>query len=185
TLGSGRISFRPSDAASARRDDEAGLDQTVHDVRQLTAWLFLVDVIDSSGIGRRLGPYAMAVAFSEWLGRCREALEARGGILDKPLGDGFFAFWLASEPTPAEVAEALLAFKELQGTSSLPFRMVLHHGPAFTGGQIASGTYRLFGPEVTFTFRMEGLAKTLKIGCLLSERAAAALGRHAATTPVG
>jgi adenylate cyclase len=185
TIGSDRIVFRSSDTRGARDDDDASLDRTAHDVRHLSAWLFLADVIDSSGIGRRLGPYAMAVTFSEWLGRCRDTLEARGGILDKPLGDGFFAFWPAAERTPAQVGEALLAFKELQRTSSLPFRMVLHRGPAFTGGQIASGAYRLFGPEVTFTFRMESLAKTLKIGCLLSEPAAEALGRHVATTAVG
>jgi adenylate cyclase len=185
TVGPDRIVFRSSDAASARGDDEPRLDETVHDVRQLTAWLFLVDVIDSSGIGRRLGAHAMATTFAAWLGRCREALEARGGILDKPLGDGFFAFWPTAERTPADVAGALLAFRDVQGTSSLPFRMVLHRGAAFTGGQMASGLYRLFGPEVSFTFRMEGLAKTLKIGCLLSEPAVGALGPYVAATPVG
>ncbi len=185
TIGSGRITFRSSDAGHARRDDDAGLDRTVHEVRQLTAWLLLVDVIDSSGIGQRLGPHSMARTLSEWLGRCRETLDARGGILDKPLGDGFFAFWPTAERTPGEVADALLAFKQLQETPPLPFRMVVHRGAVFTGGQMASGIYRLFGPEVSFTFRMESLAKTLKIGCFLSESAAGALGHHVSATLVG
>jgi len=184
TIGSGRITFRSSDTAQAR-DDDAALDQTVHEVRQLTAWLLLVDIIDSSGIGRRLGPETMARTLSEWLGRCRETLDARGGILDKPLGDGFFAFWPTAGRKPGEVADAMLAFKELQDSPPLPFRMVLHRGAVFTGSEAASGIYRLFGPEVNFTFRMESLAKILKVGCLLSESAAGALGPHLTTTPAG
>jgi adenylate cyclase len=184
-IGSCRIIFRSSDAPSGHRDDIAKLDQTVHDVRQLTAWLFLVDVIDSTGISRRLGPHGMVKTFSDWLAQCRETLDESGGIIDKPLGDGFFAFWPTAERTPKDVVGALLAFKALQGTSPLPFRMVLHRGVAFTGGQMASGVYRLFGPEVTFTFRMENLAKTLTVDCLLSEPAKGELGRYVATTPVG
>jgi adenylate cyclase len=185
TIGSGRMAFRSSDAARDHHDDEGELDRTVHEVRQLTAWLLLVDVIDSSGIGQRLGPHAMARTLSEWLGRCRETLDARGGILDKPLGDGFFAFWPTKERTPGQVADALRAFKQMQETPSLPFRMVLHRGAVFTGGEMASGTYRLFGPEVSFTFRMESLAKALKVDCLLSEEAAGALAPHVSTILTG
>jgi adenylate cyclase len=185
TIGPCRIVFRSSDAASARREDAVVLDQTVHDVRQLTAWLFLVDIVDSTGISRRLGPHGMAKTFSDWMTRCRRTLEGSGGIIDKPLGDGFFAFWPTAERTPKHVAGAMLAFKELQSASALPFRMVLHRGAAFTGGQMASGIYRLFGPEVNFTFRMEALAKTLKVECLVSEPARRSLGHHLPTTPVG
>ena len=64
TIGPTLIVFRSSDSANARSEELAPLDQTVHDVRQLTAWLFLVDVIDSSGISRRLGPHKMARVFS-------------------------------------------------------------------------------------------------------------------------
>jgi adenylate cyclase len=185
TIGPDRIIFRSPEAARVAHDDTASLDQTVHEVRQLTAWLFLVDVIDSTGISRRLGAPAMAKTFSEWLARCRDALEMRGGTIDKPLGDGFFAFWPMAEGKPEHVADALLAFRELQRTGGLPFRMVLHRGAAFTGGQLASGTYRLFGPEVNFTFRMESLARSLKIDGLLSEPAVTALGHHVTTTPAG
>jgi adenylate cyclase len=185
TIGTGRMVFRSADAALDHHDEAAELDRTVHEVRQLTAWLLLVDVIDSSGIGQRLGPHAMARTLSEWLGRCRETLDARGGILDKPLGDGFFAFWPTAERTTGQVADALQALKQLQETPTLPFRMVLHRGAVFTGSEMASGTYRLFGPEVSFTFRMESLAKALKIDCLLSEDAAGGLSSHVSATLVG
>lgn len=185
TIGPDRIIFRSPHVASASHEETANLDQTVHEVRQLAAWLFLVDIIDSTGISRRLGPQAMAEVFAAWVARCRETLEGRGGTIDKPLGDGFFAFWPVAERGPEHVADALLAFRKLQRTGGLPFRMVLHRGAAFTGGQLASGTYRLFGPEVNFTFRMESLARSLKIDCLLSEPAVVALGHHVTATPAG
>ena len=183
-LGSIRIVFR-SAAPTKARDDTSPLDQTVHDVREFPAWLLLVDIVDSTGIGRRLGQQQMVHAFGEWLGRCRESLERSGGIIDKPLGDGFFAFWPAAHTGPEQMAWTILAFREFQGTSDLPFRMVLHHGITLTGGQMASGVYRLFGPEVNFTFHMEGLAKTLNLGCLLSEPAMRALGGHVTPTLAG
>ena len=184
-IGPDRFTFRSFDAASAQPEDVVSLVQTVREVRQLDAWLLLLDVIDSTGFSRRLGPHALTKMFSDWLARCREALEASGGIIDKPLGDGFFAFWPTDDQTPEEVAGAVLAFRKFQDTSSLPFRMVLHRGIVFSGGQMASGIYRLFGPEVSFTFQMEALAKSQKIDCLLSEAAVAALSRHVATTSAG
>ena len=83
------------------------------------------------------------------------------------------------------MASALVTFKEFQEASPLPFRMVLHRGVTFTGGQMASGIYRLFGFDVNFTFGMEGLAKTLNVGCLLSEQAVRALGQHVTPTLAG
>ena len=60
TVGPARIIFRSSDSVNTPEEELEPLDQTVHDVRQLSAWLFLVDVIDSSGISRQLGPHKMA-----------------------------------------------------------------------------------------------------------------------------
>jgi len=185
TIGPDRIIFRSSDPRSVRLDDTGTMNQTVHEVGQLTAWLFLVDVIDSTGIGRRLGPHVMAKTFADWLAHCRAVLDASGGIIDKPLGDGFLAFWPTTERTSEQMAETLLAFGKLQAASDLPFRMVLHQGVVFTGGQMAAGVYRLFGSEVNLTFRMEGLAKSLKINCLISGPAMEALGPHVTTTPAG
>ena len=185
TIGPTLIVFRSSDSANARSEELAPLDRTVHEVRQQTAWLFLVDVIDSTGISRRLGPHKMARVFSDWLTLCRDRLEGSGAIIDKPLGDGLFAFWPIAQTAPQQVASALVTFKEFQEASPLPFRMVLHRGVTFTGGQMASGIYRLFGFDVNFTFGMEGLAKTLNIGCLLSEQAVRALGQHVTPTLAG
>jgi class 3 adenylate cyclase len=122
-----------------------------------------------------MGALQMETAHAEWLARCQEVLRESGGIFDKPLGDGFLAFWPAGESTAAAVARALFDFKRLQSTGALPFRMVLHLGTAFAGGEIASGVYRLFGSDVVFTFRMEALAKALRLRCLLSARARAGL----------
>ena len=154
---------------------EAPLLDTVHDIRSLQVWLFVVDIEGSTEISRKLGALEMEAVHSEWLARCRAVLRDSGGIFDKPLGDGFLAFWPAGESTAASVARALFDFKRLQSTGALPFRMVLHRGTAFAGGEIASGMYRLFGADIVFTFRMEALAKTLRVRCLLSAPARAGL----------
>jgi adenylate cyclase len=185
SVGPDRLVFRSSEPVNARDEDGVPLEQTVHEVRQLTAWLFLVDIIDSTGISRQLGAHKMAEMFSDWLTHCRNNLEGSGGIIDKPLGDGFFAFWPTAQNPPEQVARAILVFKEFQESSLLPFRMVLHRGVTFTGGQMASGIYRLFGFEVNFTFGMEHLAKALKVGCLLSESAAKSLTPHVTPAMAG
>jgi adenylate cyclase len=182
-IGSCLIVFRSS--AAGDRGGSAILLDTVHDIRPIRAWLFVSDIEGSTGIGRRLGALKMEAAFNEWLTYCRAILQESGGMFDKPLGDGFFAFWPAGEGAVAGVARALRDFSRLQSHTPLPFRMVLHLGMAFTGGEIASGMYRLFGADVNFTFRMETLAKTLGARCLLSAEAREALGHHVEPEPGG
>jgi adenylate cyclase len=185
TIGTWRLTFRSPAAGNARSAGSPDLDQTAHDTRPLPAWLFLADIQDSTGIAQRLGPTTMAGTFAGWMADCRAILDVSGGIIDKPLGDGFFAFWSKAESAESEVARALRDFRDLRSRSALPFRMVLHLGTAFTGGQMASGTYRLFGPDVNFTFRMERLAKGLELFCLLSEPACQALARHVTPESAG
>jgi adenylate cyclase len=186
TIGSCLIAFRSSLAREERpRHGDAGLSDTVHEMRPLSAWLFLADIQGSTGISRRLGPLQMERVFNEWLTRCEAMLQASGGILDKPLGDGFLAFWPIADRSAPDVARAVLEFRQFQSSSPLPFRMVLHVGVAFTGGQIASGMYRLFGEDVNFAFRMEVLAKTLGERCLLSEGVRDALASYMSPEPVG
>jgi adenylate cyclase len=174
-IGAYLLRFRDPAGGDAERA-ATPLGDTVHEIRTLPAWLFLADIEGSTEIGRRLGPLEMDAVYAEWSARCRAVLLAHGGIFDKPLGDGFFAFWPAGDAATASVGRALLDFTHEQRSAPLPFRMVLHLGTAFAGGEIASGLYRLFGPDVNFTFRMEVLAKQLRARCLLSASARAALG---------
>lgn len=184
-IGSHVLTFRSLVGGNAARADPVDLEDTVHEVRTLPAWLLVVDIQDSTGIGQRLGPVHMARAFTEWMDACRSILERGGGVIDKPLGDGFFAFWATPSQSAERVARALREFHQLQTASSLPFRMVLHVGTTFTGGHMASGTYRLFGSDVNFVFRMEGLAKALGVRCLLSEPARQELAAHLTAVPAG
>ena len=182
TIGASLVTFH-SAASQEREQDE--LDKTRADIQHIGAWLFLTDILDSTGIVQRLGPQEMANAFAQWMAGCRKILDGSGGVIDKELGDGWFGFWSATERTAADVAGALTEFQRFQSESQLPFRMVLHLGTAFTGGQVASGTYRLFGPDVNFIFRMEGVAKTLAVRCLVSQTAGDALAPHLTVQPVG
>jgi class 3 adenylate cyclase len=172
-------------AGAGDRSASADLLGTVHEVRAVPAWLFLVDIEGSTGISRHLGPHTMELVYGEWLADCRAIVQDSGGIVDKLLGDGFLAFWAAGEQTAGEVARALVDFRRFRFSAALPFRMVLHLGTAFTGGEIASGMYRLFGVDVSYTFRMEALAKALGEICLLSGQAQQGLGPHIEAKPVG
>jgi class 3 adenylate cyclase len=185
TIGSHRLTFRSLAGGHAPGADPVDLEDTVDEVQRLSAWLLVVDIQDSTGIAQRLGTVEMVRTFSGWMEACRAILERSGGAIDKPLGDGFFAFWSTTPPAVERVAWAVRELQRLQATSALPFRMVLHLGTTFTGGQMASGTYRLFGADVNFVFRMEGLAKAIGASCLLSDPARQELASHLATTPAG
>ena len=185
TIGIGPCVLVFHSSQAGDRDAGPALLDTAHEIRPVFAWLLLVDIEASTDIGRRLGAVEMERAYNEWLARCRTILEDTGGVVDKLLGDGFLAFWPASEHVAAQVARALGDLKRLRGSTALPFRTVLHLGNAFTGGEIASGMYRLFGVDVNFTFRMEGLAKALEERCLVSSPARQGLGDHAHLKPAG
>jgi adenylate cyclase len=182
TIGASLVTFH---SAGSTELEPGALEETLHDVQQVRAWLFITDILDSTGIVQRLGPQEMADAFAQWMAGCRKILDATGGVIDKELGDGWFGFWPAAERSAKEVAAALAEFQRFQAESKLPFRMVLHLGTAFTGGQVASGTYRLFGPDVNFIFRMEGVAKTIATRCLLSQATGDALAPYMAVQPAG
>jgi class 3 adenylate cyclase len=185
TIGIGPYLLVLHSAGASGRPAGVDLRDTVPEVRSVPAWLLVIDIERSTDISRRLGPLEMERVYGEWLARCKTIVQDTGGIVDKLLGDGLLAFWPAGERAAGEVAQALLAFKRFRFGTALPFRMVLHRGTAFSGGEIASGMYRLFGVDVNFAFRMETLAKALGEQCLLSETARQALGLHIETKPAG
>src|SRR5262249_9387942 len=103
TIGASLVTFHSPGSAEL---EPGVLDETLHDVQQVRAWLFITDILDSTGIVQRLGPQEMADAFAQWMAGCRKILDATGGVIDKELGDGWFGFWPA-ERTAQDVAAAL------------------------------------------------------------------------------
>ncbi len=165
-----QIFFRQRSAAG-KVETGGDIEQTIVDFKTMSAWLLVADIQGSTLLAQQITPEAMKTATGAWIHQCRSAIEASGGTIEKLLGDGFMAVWPKGLCQPEQLVRALKDLKQLQTTSKLPFRLVLHFGEVFTGSPTASGAEKLFGPAVNFSFRMESVARTLTTHCLLSEAA--------------
>jgi adenylate cyclase len=164
--------FRDTDSAAApRRPEPSATDATVREIQQFNCWLLLADMVDSTEVLGRLQTEEAARLAGRWLAECKLIIDTCHGVVNKFLGDGFLAYWPDQRGIPAEVATALRALKVLQVKAQPAFRMVLHYGPATSGGVPSLGEESLGGREVTFVFRIEDLASSLGADMLLSEAA--------------
>lgn len=160
-------------------------DATVHAVRSLTCWLLVADMEGSTQLLRRLPAEEAPRLTGRWLATCRQLLEEQHGAINKFLGDGFLAYWLAGPECAASVARALLALKKLQEEGPMPFRLVVHYGQVAAGGAASLGEESLSGNEVNFIFRVEKLASSIGEPRLLTEPANSRLERLLSAVPAG
>lgn len=174
-LGPFELVFRQPDAPGASATHCETTQQTLVDIRTARQWLLVADIAGSTALNQRLPPDQLAVLVGRWFHDCREAVESRGGVINKYLGDGFFAYWPDAPAVAVAVADALGALRVIQDAGPPPFRVVLHYGQVFIGGAGTKGEESLSGPEVNFVFRMEKLAGGLGETRLLSDAAAAGL----------
>lgn len=175
---------QPGVGSQAASDAAAStVNATVSEMRQVECWLLVADMVGSTQLIQRLPADASVSLTGRWLATCRALIEASAGMINKYLGDGFFAYWPASES--AKVAEVTIALRKLQMQGDVPFRMVLHYGAATSGGAPSAGEESLSGKDVTFVFRMEDLASVLGVPVLVSEAAAGKLGRLLPTVSYG
>jgi adenylate cyclase len=176
-----RLALTASDTASVYLT----ADQTQLDLRSVACWLLLADIVGSSVLSRNRTAEEISMIFGGWFARCKEAIEDSGGTINKYLGDGLLAYWMATEATLPHVTQALRDLRQLQADSNPPFRVVMHHGRVFVGGIPSSGEESLVGPEVNFVFRQEKLAGLLCNERLLSASAAALLTPWLPLSPAG
>ena len=149
---------------------------TVIQVKTSLCWLLLADIAGSTKLAAQLSSTDLAILVGKWMGTCREIVEARRGTINKYLGDGFLAYWPVDTGTTGFMAAAIKDFAVLQQDRSSPrFRIALHLGQVALGGAGAIGEESLTGLDVTYVFRMEKLAASLKCPLLVSEPAQAML----------
>jgi adenylate cyclase len=160
--------------------------KTIQDIKTGVCWLLVADIISSTQLSKRLSPEEAPRITGRWLSECKQIVEDNGGIINKFLGDGFFAYWPDEQGNKGpNIARAVDAFRKLQQSSEPPFRVVAHHGKVFMGGGGSMGEESLMGNEVNFVFRMEKVSGALGQPFLLSEAAATQLGRLVPTTDAG
>jgi adenylate cyclase len=178
--------FRESAPSPAPpRTDLPVTEATMHEIRTFNCWLLLADMVDSTQVLNRLQTEQVATLTGRWLERCRQIIDASHGSVNKYLGDGLLAYWPDTPETAARISGALQALQTLQQEANPVFRIVLHYGPAASGGAPSLGEESLAGRDVTFAFRMEELASILGAALLLSEPAALKLQPFLRPAPVG
>lgn len=171
-VGASQFTFRQPAAAAHLTAPGATQLMTTVEFRSEDCWLLIGDLEGSTQLAHSSDPGALATLTAEWLRQCRKLIESSGGIINKFLGDGFFAFWRAAEDHTQHVVDCLNSLRQMERGGEPRFRVVLHRGCVHFGGGASLGEDNLSGPEVNFAFRMEKLAGSLGERFLISEAAA-------------
>ncbi|MGE3915582.1 MAG: FHA domain-containing protein [Hyphomicrobiaceae bacterium] len=169
-LGEHALSFHHI-AGRAVTEAPSGLSaQTIISVKNVDCWLLVADIKASTALAARLPATEMAMLVGRWMGACKEIVDSHGGIINKFLGDGFFAFWVGPTTETSSVVTALRQLRQLQSDQSGPhFRIAIHHGMVAFGGGGSLGEDSLSGVDVVVAFRMEKIAKDLGADLMASE----------------
>jgi adenylate cyclase len=144
------------------------IERTIREIENVACWLLVADIENFTPLSRSLTSDKLATLIGGWVAICKEIIEAQEGMIDKYLGDGFFAYWREDENSAKSVAAALDQLKQAQAKNEPRFRLALHFGLVAIGGVPSMGEESLMGKDVNFVFRMEKLAGSLKILVLTS-----------------
>ena len=102
-------------------------------------WLLVADIENFTPLSRTLVSDELAVLIGGWVAARKEIIEAHEGMIDKYLGDGFFAYWREGANTANKVAATLRQLKEEQVKDNPRFRLALHFGMVAIGGVPSMG----------------------------------------------
>src|ERR1700730_992134 len=161
------------------------VERTIREIENVPCWLLVADIENFTPLSRSLTSDKLATLIGGSVAACKEIIEAHEGMIDKYLGDGFFAYWRDDENTAKSVAAALVQLKEAQARNEPRFRLALHFGLVAIGGVPSMGEESLMGKDVNFAFRMEKLAGSLGIYLLTSAAGRSKLGSLIKTEPAG
>ena len=158
---------------------------TIREIENVPCWLLLTDIENFTPLSRSLTSDKLAELIGGWVATCKEIVERHSGMIDKYLGDGFFAYWREDENAISNVTAALSQLKQVQERQAPCFRLALHFGLVAIGGVPLMGEESLMGKDVNFVFRMEKLGASLGILLLTSAAGKAKLGSVLKCDPVG
>jgi len=159
--------------------------RTLREIENIPCWLLVADIRGFTPLSRSMQSEDLDVLLGAWIFTCKEIIENHHGIINKYLGDGFLAYWVAAATSPEEIVAVVSALKELQRKEWPDFRLVVHFGAVAIGGIASMGEESLMGGEVNLIFRLEKLAGSLGEPCGLSETAHTKLKRLVPTRSLG
>ncbi len=163
----------------------AFIENTIRNIENVPCWLLVADIENFTPLSRSLTSDKLAELIGRWVATCKEIIEMHSGMIDKYLGDGFFAYWREDENAAKNVAAALDRLKQAQARQEPRFRLALHFGRVAIGGVPSMGQESLMGKDVNFVFRMEKLVASLGVSLLTSAVGKAKLGSLIKTEPAG
>jgi len=161
------------------------IERTIREIENVPCWLLVADIENFTPLSRSLTSDRLATLIGGWVATCKEIIEAHGGMIDKYLGDGFFAYWREDKDATKNVANALVPLKQAQAKNEPRFRLALHFGLVAIGGVPSMGEESLMGKDVNFVFRMEKLAASLGVAVLTSAAGKDKLGSLIKAEPAG
>lgn len=152
--------------------------------RELT--LFFTDLRNFTALSERVSPEQLVEIMNEYFDLMTRHVQARGGTIDKFIGDAVMAFWNAPLPQPdhreralAAAADALREFATFSRKWSAEFDLPeplslgigVHSGTAIVGniGGENRFNYTALGDDVNTASRIEGLCKAYGVELLASE----------------
>src|SRR5207302_11484319 len=68
------------------------IESTIREIETAPCWLLVADVENFTPLSRRLTSDALAILIGGWVATCKQIIETHSGMIDKYLGDGFFAY---------------------------------------------------------------------------------------------
>jgi adenylate cyclase len=158
---------------------------TIREIENIPCWMLLADIENFTPLSRSLTSDELAELIGRWIATCKGIIEDHGGMIDKYLGDGFFAYWREGENAVRNVTAALSQLKQEQERRAPRFRLAFHFGLVAIGGVPLMGEESLMGKDVNFIFRMEKLAASLGIFRLTSAAGKAKLDSVVKCEPAG
>ena len=148
-------------------------------------WLLVADICSFTKMSQALPQDELAQMVGKWVLANKQTVEETHGLINKYLGDGYLAFWPRESTKPESIAHTIQALRTLQASTTMQFRIVLHHGLVHMDSSLSQGEDNIIGPEVNFVFRMEKVCGGLNQFCLLSAAAAQLLKPFVQLSPQG
>jgi adenylate cyclase len=154
---------------------DAGLDESAE------VAIMVCDIRGFSTMSEILSEEILARTLGEWFRHAGNLVQARGGTIDKFIGDAILAYWTKFDDDGAEASAALDIARQLlvraaemrwPTPEAKPFHIAvaLHYGPVTCGniGLVAQRDATIIGDAVNTAFRLEGLMKQLNQRLVLS-----------------
>lgn len=161
--------------------------------RQAVVVMF-VDVRGFTAMAEGAAPETVSAFLARYRGELRAACEARGGVIDKFIGDGAMIVFGLPEPNRGDAAAALAGARDVlrriarwslervaAGAGPVRVGIGVHRGEAFVGavGDAERLEFTVVGDTVNVAARVEEATKTLSVDLAATQAVLAAAGEGA------